>query len=115
MIRIFIFIFITIFLYNCSDNLPKKTKESKLNQSDSLTQVIDSIRLANLHKNFIGIHNHGLPTGKKDLAEHAHQNPAQKRRWRKKQFSGMKAKKEAIQRINREKALLRGDSTYFQK
>lgn len=109
-----IYIAVLSLLYNCTNNSPINTKNLEKNSKDSLSLVIDSIRLANMHRNFVGVHNHGLSTGSKDLAEHAHQNPAKKRRWRKKQFSGIKAKKEAMQRINREKALMRGDSTLYQ-
>lgn len=72
-------------------------------KSDSLMTVIDSIQLANLHKGFVGIHNHGLITGAVDLAEHAHQNPKKKRRWRKKQALGIAAKMRAVKKRNLER------------
>lgn len=102
---IIIIIFSIILLLGCSEKPSSSSKKSNGTEKDSLSMVIDSIRLANLHRNFVGRHTHGLASGKKDLAEHAHQNPAKKRRWRKKQFAGVKAKKAAIQRRNREKAL----------
>lgn len=112
--RIFIaLVFTTIVLYNCTEKTPNiRSEKSGSETKDSLSLIIDSIKLANLHKSFVGRHNHGLATGKKDLAEHAHQNPAKKRRWRKKQFAGVKSKKAAIKRINRENAMRRGDSTF---
>ncbi len=99
-----------VLFWGCSDNSSKTFSKIEKGEKDSLSMVIDSIRLANLHRNFIGRHNHALASGKKDLAEHAHQNPAKKRRWRKKQFAGVKAKRAAIQRRNREIAKQKEDS-----
>lgn len=77
--------FIFAALIGCSekqkDNSAKKTNNSNMTTQDSLNSVIDSIRLANLHKDFVGKHAHN-PNLKSNLGIHAHQDIPSKKRFR---------------------------------
>ena len=48
--------------------------------TDSLMSQIDSIRFANLHNKFVGVHTH-TPGSDGDLAKHAHQDIPTKRQF----------------------------------
>lgn len=62
-------------------NSTKKLNSKVISTKDSLNSVIDSIRLANLHKGFVGKHAHN-PNAKSNLSIHAHQNIPAKKRFR---------------------------------
>lgn len=63
---------IFIVLFGCGEKKNISTSKKNDLTKDSLTAVIDSIRLANLHRNFVGKHAH--PGSNRNLAVHAHQN-----------------------------------------
>lgn len=96
---------IFIALYGCGKNSEIKTSRETETIKDSLTAVIDSIRLANLHKNFSGRHAH--PGSNRNLGVHAHQNIPKKIKMTKNRARNLnKAKRiEELQKENRKKIL----------
>lgn len=70
--EIFISSLIFAALFGCGEKENINTKKSDDTVKDSLTSVIDSIRLANMHKSFVGKHIH--PGSQGNLGKHAHQN-----------------------------------------
>lgn len=72
-------------------------KDQATTMADSLQAVADSLAMTrNLHSLQQGMHLHQ----NKDLAAVAHQDPKKKVRFKRRQYEGMAAKKEAIRKRN---------------